>query len=256
VSTSRRVGVSRWTVHPAQVEGRRLSETVSEALLEEISGGLHAPGDRLPPEREIALRFGVSRTVVREAMRGLASRGVVTVRQGAGIFVAQAHVSATTDSIRLLVRGVPGMNYSRVYEVREVIEVTVARLAATRADAGGIDRLRVAATRLTTAVTGEEYAFADAEFHVVLAGLTDNPLLGALAEAIGDTMLDVRRQAAYLPGAHERIVDDHSQIVDAVAAGDADRAAGAMQRHLAHSLEIVRELDERLEDTPSGRPRV
>ena len=226
--------------------GRRLSDVVAAALLAETSSGACSPGDRLPPEREMARRFGVSRTVVREAIRALASRGVVSVRPGSGVFVAGAHASAATESLRLLVLGSAELSYERVHEVRETIEVRVAGLAAERASDDDLASLREALARLDAAVTGDDYARADGEFHLVVASLAHNQLFRIILEAIGDIMTEVRRRVAYVPSARRRVTADHRRIAEAVIRRDAVAAAQAMEEHLAHSRDIVRELDRTL----------
>jgi GntR family transcriptional regulator, transcriptional repressor for pyruvate dehydrogenase complex len=233
--------------------GHRLSDAVAASLLTELTSGAVAAGERLPPERELGIRFGVSRTVIRDAIQALAARGVIVVRPGAGIFVANAHASAATESLRLLVRGSDELSYEQVYEVRATIEVRVAGLAAERATDQEVDRLRAALAQLEAAVTGEEHAVADGEFHLTLASLAHNPLYRVLLEAVGDLMMDVRRGSAYLPGARERITADHRRIVDAVATREPAAAREAMEEHLSHSREIVRSLDETLSQSRARR---
>lgn len=227
-----------------QPRGRLLSDVLASTLLAELTSGAFAPGDRLPPEREIGVRFGVSRTVVREAIRSLASRGVVAVRPGAGVFVARADSSVTTESLRLLLKRSPEMSYAKVYEVREAIEVRVVELAVARALDSEFDRLRVALARMDSAPTREAFAMADADFHRTLAGLAQNGLFEIILEVVGDVMMDVRRQAAYLPGAVKRVTADHRRIADAVMRRDATEARQAVKDHLDHSRDIVLQLDE------------
>ena len=231
--------------------GRRLSDNVAAALLERVTSGEYSPGDRLPPEREMATRFGVSRTVIREAMKALASRGVVEVRPGAGIFVTSAHASAAAESLRLLVMGAAELSYQQVHEVRETLEGRIAALAATRATESDRERLRGALADLDAAITGEDYARADGAFHLVIADLARNPLFRIILEAVGDVMLEVRRQVAYVPEARRRVTADHRLIADAILRADAEAAGGEMERHLAHSLDIVLELDRSVQSARS-----
>lgn len=221
----------------------RLSDRVAAALLAEIAGGTYEAGQRLPPEREMATRFGVSRTVIREAMQSLTSRGVITVRPGSGVFVAQEQAAAATESIRLLVLGTSELSYQQVYEVRESLEGRIAALAAERATTTDMTRLQEALAALDTAVTGEDYAQADGAFHVTIADLAHNQLFRIVLEAIRDVMIEVRRRVAYVPAARERVTADHHAIAEAILARDASTARRLMEEHLAHSQEIVRELD-------------
>jgi GntR family transcriptional repressor for pyruvate dehydrogenase complex len=181
--------------------------------------------------------------VVREAIRSLVSRGVVAVRPGAGVFVARADPSVATESLRILLRRSPQMSYETVYEVRETIEERVVELAAERALESEFDSLRVALARTDSAPTPEAYAMADSEFHRSLAGLAHNELFEIVLEVVGDIMMDVRRQAAYLPGASKRVAADHRRIADAVIKRDVTGARKAMKVHLDHSRDIVLQLD-------------
>jgi GntR family transcriptional repressor for pyruvate dehydrogenase complex len=221
----------------------RLSDQVAAGLQHEITSGGYLPGQRLPPEREMAVRFGVSRTVIREAMKSLSSRGVITVRPGSGVFVAQGQASAATESLRLLVLGTSALGYEQVYEVRESLEGRVAALAAERATEADMVLLHEAQEALDMAVTGEDYASADGDFHLVIADLAHNQLFRIVLEAIGDVMLEVRRRVAYVPAARARVTADHHAIAEAILARDAATARRLMEEHLAHSREIVREID-------------
>ena len=225
-------------------EGGRLSNVVAAALMEDLTSGAFAPGDRLPPEREMAVRFGVSRTVVREALRLLASRGIVAIRPGAGVFVARADPSATTESLRVLLRGWLGVGYEKVHEVRETIEARVVELAAERASEAELASLDDILAQMIAAPTGEAFAAADARFHLALADLAHNELYRVILDAIGGVMTEVRRQTAYMPGARQRATDGHRRIAAALTQRDAPGARKAMEDHLAQARTTVREIDE------------
>lgn len=227
--------------------GRRLSDSVAAALLAELTEGGYATGERLSPEREMAIRFGVSRTVIREAMKSLTSRGVVTVRPGSGVFVAEAQASAASESLRQLVLGASELSYEQVYEVRESLEGRIAELAAGRATEDDLERLRRALADLDAAITGEEYAHADGAFHLVVADIAHNQLFRIVLEAVGDVMLEVRRRVAYVPAARKRVTADHRLIAATILRGDPGAARQAMEEHLAHSRDIVLDLDRSLQ---------
>ncbi len=191
----------------------------------------------------MAVRFGVSRTVIREAVASLQSRGMVIVRPGSGVFVASGQASVAKELLRLLVLGTKDLDYAQVYEVRTALEGHVAALAAERATDADRDGLRHALDALDSASTGEDYARADGGFHLVVADSAHNRLFRIVLEAVGGMMLEVRRRVAYLPTARERVSADHRRIADAITKGDPAGARLAMEEHLAHSREIVLELD-------------
>jgi GntR family transcriptional repressor for pyruvate dehydrogenase complex len=224
---------------------------VAASIIGEITSGRLPPGERLPPERALGVRYGVSRTVVREAMQALASRGVVTIRPGSGVYVAHVDASVAAEALRLLLHTWPGLTYEKIYEVREVIEVRMAGLAAERATDEDLERVVEAVRELDTAPTGEAYAQADASFHLVLADLTHNEVFRILLESVGEIMLELRRQVAYEPKARHRVNVDHKRIAEAVIRRDPEAARGEMESHLGHSRDLVLSLDR----TTSGRGR-
>src|SRR3989442_2687911 len=111
----------------------RLSDKVAELLLETILSPDLQPGDRLPSERELGEQFGVSRTVIREAVRALAAKGVIDVRTGSGLRVAAVDSATVSESMSLFMRGSTTLDYPKVHEVRAMLEVEIAGLAAERA---------------------------------------------------------------------------------------------------------------------------
>src|SRR3954468_23778083 len=120
----------------------RLSDKVAEMMLKTILSERLSVGDRLPSERELGEQFGVSRTVVREAVRALAAKGVIEVRTGSGLRVAAVDAAAVRESMSLFLHGV-GLDFEKVHEVRSLLEVHLAGLAAERASDEDIALLRV-----------------------------------------------------------------------------------------------------------------
>src|ERR1700680_2848068 len=119
-----------------------LSDKVAEQLTEAIMSRRLPPGELLPSERDLGEKFKVSRTVVREAVRSLAARGLVRVTAGRGVEVSRVNSGNVAASMRLLVRGHEGVDYGKVNEVRTAVEVQVAGLAARRARPEDLKRLR------------------------------------------------------------------------------------------------------------------
>jgi GntR family transcriptional repressor for pyruvate dehydrogenase complex len=203
-----------------------------------ISGGLK-PGDRLPPERELAQTFGVSRASVREALRVLEMFGVIMARRGtgpdAGSIVAASAQSGLESALRLHV-GLLQIPTRDMVEVRAVLEQQAARGAAERADARLTARLREIAGDMRAAETIAEFNEADTEFHVEIARVSGNALLPVLMEALRGTMrramlegferlTDWRAERDHLAGEHER-------MAGLIEAGDADGAGAAVQAHV------------------------
>lgn len=200
----------------------------------------------------MAARYGVSRTVIREAVGALASRGALVVRPGTGVFASHMDASVATESLAMLLHASAERSYEKVHEVREAIEPSAAALAAVRATGDDIREMELALSGQESAVTGEAFAIADAKFHLALVVGAHNELFGVILEAVGDMMMDVRRQTAYLPGTRQQVTSDHRHLADAVVQHDAAAAMRAMEDHLANSRAIVLQLDDALRQSRTG----
>ncbi|HXM54135.1 MAG TPA: FadR/GntR family transcriptional regulator [Candidatus Dormibacteraeota bacterium] len=199
----------------------RLADKVADMLKKAIVAGQFRPGDRLPPERVLGDRFGVSRTVIREAIRGLTAKGLVEVRSGSGSVVARVEPGAVAEAVQLYMQGA-GLETRSIGEVRTALEVHAAGLAAERATEEDLHGLRDA--------VGPAH---DAEFHRRVARATQNPLLVVLLEAIAEPAP---------AGAGATMVLAHERIVDRIASRDHDGAREAMRAHLADSPQVWAEL--------------
>jgi GntR family transcriptional regulator, transcriptional repressor for pyruvate dehydrogenase complex len=206
---------------------------VADAILEQIQAERLQPGDALPSERELGKQFGVSRTVIREAIRSLDAKGLLEVRTGSGVRIVAVDSDTVRESMRHFVSAaVPG--YALVAEVRHVLEVAAAGLAAERATSEDLDGLRAALERMKGALDDlEEATRADVEFHHALASATHNELFLLLHESIGDALVAARRETLAVGHQERRLVlQAHRDILDAVAAHDRPAAETAMREHL------------------------
>jgi GntR family transcriptional repressor for pyruvate dehydrogenase complex len=221
----------------------RLSDRVADLMLEQIlSRGLR-PGDALPSERELAEQYGVSRTVIREAVRSLAAKGVVSAQAGRGLCVAAVEADAVSASMNLYLRGVDELPYERVHEVRLAIETEVAELAAQRAEDAEIEELAAISRRFKEVIDDvDAVSDADVEFHRALARLTHNELFVIMLDSIGDVLLEIRRATLGLPDDAQHGYEQHERILAAVRAHDPQAAREAMRGHLDDAFESWRQL--------------
>lgn len=230
-------------VFPRVARAPRLSDNVADLLLRTITERDLRPGDRLPSERELGAQFGVSRTVIREAVRALVAKGVIEVRTGSGLRVAAVDAATVSESMSLFLRG-SAFPYAKVHEVRAMIETQVAGLAAERATAVDVDELRTLCARLADAGTDVTAAsHLDVEFHATLARATHNELHTIMLDSIGDVLLEIRRATIGIPGRAQKALRAHAAILGAVEAHDAARAREAMRRHLRDSDQAWRRLE-------------
>jgi GntR family transcriptional repressor for pyruvate dehydrogenase complex len=229
----------------------RLSDELADRLLDAIREQGLQPGDRLPSEREIGERYGVSRTVVREAVRNLAGRNVVRTRRGASPTVAAFPASAVSSSMSLYLRGHSRtISYEKVHEVRVAIETEMAAHAARRATHVGVAHLREQHEHIGTLVeAGESIAEADLEFHRELARIADNTLFLVVLDSIVDLLLDVRHATLLLPETPRLAHTLHGTILEAVADRNPEGARLAMRHH----LDVVLDLWMRSQDAAPAR---
>jgi GntR family transcriptional repressor for pyruvate dehydrogenase complex len=209
----------------------RLSDKVAAMMLETILSRKLQVGDRLPSERELGEQFGVSRTVVREAVRALVAKGVIEVRSGSGLRVAAVDAAAVSESMSLYLRG-GTVDFEKVHEVRALLEVHIAGIAAERATTEDLARLREVHDRMLNDA-GEVAAAAldDLEFHRLIAQSTQNDLYLLLMDSIGSSLIDIRRENL-ASGSSPMTLGQHQAVLERIEARDPAGARAAMAAHL------------------------
>lgn len=209
----------------------RLSDKVAELMRDTIIGRQMAPGTPLPSERELGEQFGVSRTVIREAVRALAAKGIVEVRTGSGLRVASVDESTALESLTWYIRG-GQIEYPKVHEVRRTIEVEMAALAAERRTDEQLRELKAAHKRFQSVLDDvEKSTLADVEFHGLIAKATQNDLFSVLLGSIGEALIEVRHETLAV-GSGKRTLAAHAKILACIERGDAEGARAAMRDHL------------------------
>jgi len=213
----------------------KLSDRVTDAILEMIADGRLKPGDALPAERELGAQFGVSRTVIREAVRALAAKGLLEVRSGSGVRVVAVEPEQVSESISHYVHG-SMMDYAKVDEVRRVLEVAAAGLAAERATDEDIAAMDDTIVRFENECSDIEASVRiDIEFHRAVATATRNELFLVLHDSIGQMLVEVRRRNLSRGRPERRlVVKMHRRIRDGIAVHDPAAAQQAMRDHLGH----------------------
>jgi GntR family transcriptional repressor for pyruvate dehydrogenase complex len=212
----------------------RLSDRVADQIKKSILARGMTAGDRLPTEREFAVQFGVSRTVIREAVRSLEARGILTAGPGSGLRVAAVDAASVSESMTLFVRGRPELTYDQVSDVRAMVEVHIARLAAERATPDDLGRLEDACARLEGSTGTDAESQADVAFHRVIAEATHNVLYVLMLDSISDVLVESRRLSQTDPS--EVVgVGAHRPILDAIVDHNPRDAQRTMAAHLQHS---------------------
>ncbi len=229
---------------------RRLYEQVVTQIEQRVLQGELDDGYRFPPEADLAEQFGVSRPVIREAMKVLRQKGLVKVYPGRGTFVANSTRQAVSSSLDLMLRVENLGGLVHLAEAREMFEPPIAAMAASRHRPQHLDKLRQTLLAMHEAAAAtpfdvDRFTKADLDFHLTLANATGNSLVEVLLNSFVGLQLDQRRKLIVRPGAVARAIHNHEEILQAVAARDPDRAHRAMKDHMAQ----VREWSERLEAT-------
>lgn len=217
----------------------RLYQEIVDQIQSQIQRGQLVPGDRLPPERVLAEQFGVSRTAVREAIKSLAEKGLITVEVGRGTFVCAMTSDHVVESMSMLLGDERG-SLASLQAARELLEIPIARLAARNRTAAHVVRLGELLRQMELGQQQPQaFIDADTDFHIELARATGNPVLGVLSETIVALLRKHRILLTEFEQELPAALNSHRAILAAVTAGRSRAAGDAMQQHLAHVSEVL-----------------
>jgi len=209
-----------------------LAEQVARRILDLIRSGNLRPGDRLPPDRDLAAMLGVGHPAVREALQALAILGVLDRARGGRSVVAAPDLAALLTPLRHLLPLNPG-TIDTYFQARLFVEGGIGRMAATRIAPAAIDRLRrLVEVQAHLAADPIGFRVSDLEFHQTLLDACQNPFLDQIGNSLYEMGMEYRRAASAAPGVIAQSVADHAEIVAALAARDPERAGRAMERHV------------------------
>ena len=231
---------SRWH----DIQKPRLSREVAKRLARTIREGRLLPGERLPSERRLCHELGVSRPVLREALRSLAAQGYLEIRHGSGSFVLDAATQlANVEPVAWF-----GENRKRVrdfYDARLVVERETAARASEHARPADLARLRTILVTADEVLARGQVGAAiglDIDFHRAIAETAGNAFLCEMLEAIIDNDTDIRRVLHRLPGRPEAAHRGHVQVLAAIQSGEPARAREAMATALVRALRDIERL--------------
>jgi GntR family transcriptional repressor for pyruvate dehydrogenase complex len=201
-----------------------------------IATGVLRPGERLPPERELAATLSVSRGSLREAMHELEAKNLVERRTGRGTIVAEQ-----TESVTELYSELDGTDVTLddATELRLIVEPRIASAAALRSAPSNLVQLEDVLTRSALHPDADTSLQLDVEFHLLLAHAAQNPLLVALCTMTSRWTETLRRHSHTTPEGRLRSLEGHQAIYRAVLARDADAAAAAMNEHLSAIRDVI-----------------
>jgi GntR family transcriptional repressor for pyruvate dehydrogenase complex len=220
-----------------QLTSQNLVEQAVTALREHILAGKFGPDQELPSQGELCDTLGVSRSVIREAMRTLQAQGLIEVSQGRRPRVLPAGPDVVLQSLNTLVQR-SDLSLLQLVEIRRPLEGETAALAAKRISAAQLEELRASVDALRDAADLEEQVEADVRFHKTLADATGNPLFGIILDVLAQQLRESRRRTLRQSGV-ETALGYHRRILAAVEVGDADRAQQIMLQHMERTSQDI-----------------
>lgn len=224
---------------------------ISDSIREDILDQRLVPGDRLPVETDLAERFGVSRSTVREALRELTSQNIVRTTRGAtgGTFVVVPTTESLTRSLTVgieMMAGSTDLTVVEMLEAREILEIPAARLACERGESDQLEAIdEHIQSRLAAEAEGREL-IANWNFHMLVVKAANNPLLELMSQPIFHVLQTRFAQIRASSGFRQTVESDHREIAAAVLARDAETASGLMLDHLDRLRPSYQEFDTRL----------
>ncbi|RNF41257.1 FadR/GntR family transcriptional regulator [Planococcus salinus] len=198
-------------------------------------------GDKLPPERELAKLFGVSRTSVRDALQALEINGKIEIRQGGGSYIKTTELQNLTDELSVTLAETENQLVVEMLELRRALEVEAASLAAQRANAEELKKIRRSVQEMADSLGNIEAGItADLQFHLQIANATHNQLLinmmQALSERMEDTIRATRNHRLSDPDRFNDTVNEHRDICHAIESGNVKQAKQLTEEHITRIL--------------------
>jgi GntR family transcriptional repressor for pyruvate dehydrogenase complex len=206
------------------------------------------PGDRLPPERELAKHLGISRPSLRAGLSSLISMGVLQSRQGAGTFIVDGPPALDSEPLRLLAQ-LHGFSFDNMFETRAILEVGAAGLAAERATAEHLAVMSDEIAEMFGALNDpQQFLVHDVGFHRAVAAASGNPTLATLVEMVSAILYERRRDTIDRAHDFNEALELHRRVYRAIRSRKPDEAREAMREHIvraqrAFALEEMQQAD-------------
>jgi GntR family transcriptional repressor for pyruvate dehydrogenase complex len=237
----------------APIKSTRIYEEIVRQVKQMIAEGRLKSGDQLPPERDLAEKFVVSRTSVREALRALESLGLVEIRPGEGTFVREVSIESLIEPLALVMAS-QREAIAELFEARRLLEPAIAALAARRATPEELSEMgRILEEQAKEIAAGRTGLAQDAAFHAAIGAAAHNTAITRIAHAIMDLLTQSREESLNTPGRPQRSHQDHWRILVAIRERDERAAQQSMLDHLeaVESLVLGREPGRRGKKEPS-----
>lgn len=219
-----------------------LSEKIVDRLLQLIREKQLKPGDRLPPERELAVSMGVSRPSLREALRALSIMKIIENRQGSGTYITSLEPEMLVEHLDFII-ALNDKAFLDLFQARKILEVGLVALAAQFISAAELVNLEGCLERSKASIKEPEtFLQTDLELHQRIADAARNQILSLFMKSINDLNIASRRRTGEQLAVRELTLKDHHLIVTALKAHNPQLAAQAMRDHLDHVEQRLKEM--------------
>lgn len=228
------------------IKSKKLYQLVIDQIQEMIMTGKLKKGDKLPSERDLSEKMGVSRTSIREGLRALEIIGLIESRQGEGNYIKGSMESGFFEplSVMFILSGGRPLD---ILEVRRTIEVEGAILAANRINDEQKEELKEIMKKLSNAKDEKESSEFDKKFHYMIAKCTGNYLImnlfNVITSLMSDFIKDARWEILQANKSQEFLVNQHQLICDAIIVNDQEKAASAMKEHIEYIYNVVEKMN-------------
>jgi GntR family transcriptional regulator, transcriptional repressor for pyruvate dehydrogenase complex len=218
----------------------RLYESVIEQIMDLIKNNELKPGDKLPPERELAEKLSISRNSLREAFRVLESRGLIKSKPGGGRFIREIRENDHNNTENIIL-SLEKSSILELLEAREIFEVKIAEIAAQRATLEDIEIIEEALNKMNQKeeLKDDKKTESDTEFHLAIAGASHNFVFVNIMKLHLDLLKETREKTWQIPGRREKQYQEHQAIFQAIKEHNSKKAGEAILKHLRNIREIV-----------------
>lgn len=220
------------------VERNTLVSNVAEQLRAQIAEGRFGAGEYLPPQKELAERFGVGLSTIREAVQSLSAAGLLKSYPGKGTWVNDDALS-TLIHPQVVKTRLGELKARQVHEARSVIEVALTELAAGHATAGEIEKIHQALLDMENAKNEQDFIEADLSFHLMVAKAGHNDLLEQFYQLVQQLLIQVVKELIHLPQVKSESMPLQWAVYKAIMAGDRKAAQKAAQAHMDYIEQLL-----------------
>ncbi len=218
-----------------------LSKKIVDSLLTLIKEKKLLPGNKLPPERELAEMMNVGRPALREALRALSIMNVIDIRPGSGAYVSTLQTEQLVEHLEF-VFDLDESSIFQLFDARKTLELRTVALAAQHITEEELVELEKCLAEMTTVTENKRREELDHHFHKLIANASRNPILSRFVSVVNRLATESRRHSYRLPGEPERAMQAHQVIIEALKARDSQAAQEAMAQHLDHAEQNLQRL--------------